>query len=322
MELVGIKEIAKMAGVSVSTVSNVINGRKNVGKETRERVLQICEEMGYQPNLMGRSLKSGKTNTIVFNFSDFERSFYLKIIKGINDYLSENGFDLIVCTTSSSKNFMRNNFAGGAIVLDKKMDNDFLASVADEQFPIVVMDRIVNNDYIKSVIVENYTVMCDLVQSLIGKGFRDFGYIGGIESSLDHQERFQAFKDTLEKNNISFQRTNYYFGDFTEESGYRAANILTLSNNLPEVLVCANDNMAIGAIKALKESNYSVPKDISVTGFDDASIAETYGLTTVSIPRYESGYLAAKELVEMIRGTANKDIFKISAKMKWRSSVK
>ena len=101
--MVGIKDIAKIAGVSVSTVSNVINGRKNVGKKTRERVLQICEEMGYQPNLIGKSLKSGRTNTIVFNFSNFERSFYLKIIKGINDYLSENGFDLIVCTTSSSK---------------------------------------------------------------------------------------------------------------------------------------------------------------------------------------------------------------------------
>ncbi|WP_349772321.1 LacI family DNA-binding transcriptional regulator [Lederbergia citrisecunda] len=322
MELVGIKDIAKMAGVSVSTVSNVINGRKNVGKETRERILQICEEVGYQPNLIGKSLKSGKTNTIVFNFSDFERNFYLKIIKGINDYLSENGFDLIVCTTSSSKNFMRNNFARGAIVLDKKMDNEFLVSVADEQFPIVVMDRIVNNDYIQSVIVENYTVMSELVQTLINKGFRNFGYIGGIESSLDHQERFQAFTDTLKNNNIPFQRTHYYFGDFTEESGYRAANIITLSNNLPEILVCSNDNMAIGAMKALKESNYSVPGDISVTGFDDATAAETYELTTVAIPRYESGYLAAKELVEMIQGTRNKDIFKISAKIKWRNTVK
>ncbi|MBW8351032.1 LacI family transcriptional regulator [Bacillus sp. IITD106] len=320
--MVGIKDIAKIAGVSVSTVSNVINGRKNVGKKTRERVLQICEEMGYQPNLIGKSLKSGRTNTIVFNFSNFERSFYLKIIKGINDYLSENGFDLIVCTTSSSKKFMRNNFTQGAIVLDKKMDNDFLISVANEQFPIVVMDRIVDNDYIKSVIVENYTVMCELVQSLIDKGFRDFGYIGGYETSLDHQERFQAFKDTLKKNDIHFKQTHYYFGDFTEESGYRAANILTLSNDLPEILVCANDNMAIGAIKALKESNYSIPQDISITGFDDASAAETYGLTTVAIPRYESGYLAAKELVEMIRGTGNKDIFKISAKLKWRTSVK
>lgn len=320
--MVGLKDIARIAGVSVSTVSNVINGRKNVSEETRDRVLQLCKELGYQPNIMGKSLKSGKTNTIVFNFSDFERTFYLKIIKGINDYLSENDFDLIVCTTRSSQNFMRSNFSRGAIVLDKKMKDEFLISVAEEQFPIVVMDRIVDHNHIKSVIVENYSVMCELIQALVDKGFNDFGYIGGVESSLDHQERFQAFKDTLNKNEILFQRTNYYHGDFSEESGYRAAKILILSNKLPEIIVCANDNMAIGAMKALKENDYSIPNDISLTGFDDSSLAKSYGLTTVAIPRYESGYLAAKELVEMIRGTGDNESFKISAQMKWRTSVK
>src|SRR5690625_2131053 len=103
--MVGLKDIAKQAGVSVSTVSNVINGRKNVGEKTRKRVLEIYDELGYQPNLVGRNLKTGPTNTIVFNFSDFERTFYLKILNGINDYLTSNGFDLIVCTANSSKEF-------------------------------------------------------------------------------------------------------------------------------------------------------------------------------------------------------------------------
>ncbi|GIN56217.1 LacI family transcriptional regulator [Lederbergia ruris] len=320
--LVGLKDIAKAAGVSVSTVSNVINGRKNVGKETKERILQLCEEMGYRPNIIGKSLKTGQTNTIVFIFSNFERSFYLKIINGINDYLAENGFDLIVCTTNSSKNFVRSNFTRGAIVLDKKMTDEFLVSIAKPVYPIVVMDRLIENEYIKSVVTENYSVMSELVQALVDKGFRNFGYIGGYEDSLDHRERYQAFIDTLTHNNISFQRTNYYHGDFSEESGYRAANIFILSNSLPEILVCANDNMAIGALKALQENKYEVPKDISVTGFDDSRDAENFGLTTVTIPRYESGYLAAKELVEMINGTSNNENFKITAKINWRDSVK
>ncbi|GIN72069.1 LacI family transcriptional regulator [Bacillus sp. J14TS2] len=320
--MVGLKDIARAANVSVSTVSNVLNGRKNVGKETKDRILRLCEEMGYQPNIMGKSLKTGQTNTIVFNFSDFERSFYLKIIKGIHDYLSENDFDLIVCTTNSSKNFMRGNFTRGAIVLDKKMADSFLASTANSQFPIVVMDRMLESENIKSVITENYSVMSELTQVLIDKGFRHFGYLGGMETSLDHQERYQAFTDTLAKNNITFQRTNYYHGDFSEQSGYRATNILILSNQLPEILMCANDNMAIGAIKALRENHYDIPKDISITGFDDSSNAENFDLTTVTIPRYESGYIAAKELVEMIHGTANKEDFKITAKINWRGSVK
>ncbi|MCJ7840042.1 LacI family transcriptional regulator [Lederbergia sp. NSJ-179] len=320
--MVGLKDIAQAAGVSISTVSNVLNGRKNVGKETRDRILQLCEEMGYQPNIMGKSLKKGQTNTIVFNFSDFERSFYLKIIKGIHDYLTENHFDLIVCTTNSSENFMRGHFTQGAIVLDRKMTDAFLVSTASSQFPIVVMDRIIENENIKSVITENYSVMCELTQTLIDKGFRKFGYIGGYESSLDHQERYQAFIDTLTMNHIPFPRTKYYHGDFSEKSGYRVTNILILSNDLPEILVCANDNMAIGAIKALRENKIEVPKDISVTGFDDSSNAENFGLTTVTIPRYESGYIAAKELVEMIRGAGNQEDFKITAKINWRETVR
>jgi LacI family transcriptional regulator len=320
--MIGIKEIAKIAGVSVSTVSNVLNERKNVGPETRDRVLEICSEHGYRPNIMGKNLKSGNTNTVVFNFSDFDRTFYLKIIKGISDYLKDNGYDLIICTNKSSENFMRSYFASGAISLDGKMTDNFLQSVAERNFPIILMDRVIKNEYAKSVIVDNYPVMCELVQALIDKGVRRFGYIGGLDFTLDNKERFAAFADTLSKNNIKFDSKNYFHGNYREESGYQAVKIFILSNSLPEVLVCANDDMALGAIRALEENNIRVPEDISVTGFDDCDLAEMAGLTTVCIPRYETGYLAAKELLEMIKGTADQVPFKISASIKWRNTVK
>jgi LacI family transcriptional regulator len=322
--MIGVKEIARLAEVSVSTVSNVLNGRKNVGQATRERVLQICSEQGYHPNILKKSVKTGKANTIVFIFSDFDRDFYLKIIKGISDCLTENGYDLIICTHKSSANFMRSSFASGTISLDGNMTDDYFISVAKSAFPIVLMDRVIDNPYAntKSVIVDNYPVMCEMVQALVNKGFRRFGYVGGLDFTLDNKERFAGFADTLAKNNIRFDHRNYFHGNYREESGYQAAKILILSNVLPEVLVCANDNMAIGAIKALEENNIRVPEDISVTGFDDSDAAAMAGLTTISIPRYESGYLAAKELLEMIKGTASKEPFKLSATIKWRKTVK
>lgn len=320
--MVGIKDIALIAGVSVSTVSNVLNGRKNVGKETRERILKICTEQGYHPNIMGKSLKTGRKNTIVFNFSDFDRNFYLKIINGVHDYLKDNDYDLIICTDKSSKNFMRSSFASGAITLDRKLSDEFLQSVSGSNFPIILMDRIIEGKYTKSVIVDNYSVMCELVQGLVDKGFRRFGYIGGLDSTLDNQERFSGFEDTLMKNNIPFDGKNYFHGNYREESGYQAVKIFVLSNSLPEVLVCANDDMAFGAIRALEENNIKVPQDISVTGFDDSALAEMAGLTTVSIPRYESGYLAAKELLEMVEGKEAQEPFKFSAKIMWRNTVK
>lgn len=322
--MIGVKEIAKLAGVSVSTVSNVLNGRKNVGQATRERVLQICSEHGYNPNTINKKQTVDKNNTILFIFSDFDRDFYLKIIEGISDCLKENGYELVICTNKSSENFMHSSFAAGAISLDGSLTDQFITSVAEPGFPVVLMDRMIDKKNVnaKSVIINNYPVMCELVQALVDKGFEQFGYLGGLNFTLDNKERYAGFADTLAKNSIPFDLRNYFHGNYRENSGYQAAKLMILSKTLPEVLVCANDNMAMGAIRAFEENNISVPERISVTGFDDSDAAAMSGLTTISIPRYESGYLAAKELLELIKGTANKEPLKMSATIKWRKTVK
>jgi LacI family transcriptional regulator len=319
--MVGIKEVAKQAGVSVSTVSNVLNNKKNVGEETRKRILEICDELNYKPNPAGKGLKSNKPNTILFNFSDFDRSFYLKIINGISDYVNDNDFDLIICTDKSCEKYMNTSLTSGSIILDKKMQDDTLIRLANENYPIVVLDRIMNNDYIKSVVVNNYEPMYEMMQGVIDRGYRSFGFVGGPEETADNKERYRAFRDALSANNIQFQQKSYFAGNYREKSGHTAAKILMLSRELPDCLVCANDNMAIGAIKAFRENGLRVPEDIAVTGFDNCDLAEVMGLTTVSIPNYERGYIAARYLIENIRGQKNVETFKISAKIIFRSSV-
>ncbi|MBH1940016.1 LacI family DNA-binding transcriptional regulator [Mobilitalea sibirica] len=319
--MVGIKDVAKLAGVSVSTVSNVLNNKKNVSDETREKIIKICKELSYQPNAAGKSLKSGKNDTILFNFSDFDRSFYLKIINGISDYVNNNDFDLIICTDKSCEKYMNNSLTGGSIILDKKMQDDTLIRIASENYPIVVLDRIMNNPYIKSVVVNNYDPMFEMIQGVIDRGYRSFGFVGGPEETADNKERYRAFRDALEVNHIQFLQKSYFAGNYREKSGYNAAKILMLSRELPDCLVCANDNMAIGAMKAFQENGIRVPEDIAVTGFDNCDLAEAMGLTTVSIPNYERGYIAARYLIENIRGQRNVETFKISAKIIFRSSV-
>lgn len=319
--MVGIKDIAKRAGVSPSTVSNALNGRKNVGEDTRERILELCREMNYQPNIIGKTLKTGRNHTIMFNFSDFDREFYLKIIQGISDCVYAKDYDLIICTNKSCEKFMNRTFTSGCIMLDWKCSDDLLIRNASEKYPIVVLDRLLQAPYIKSVVVNNYAPQHELMEGLVAKGYRRFAFLGGINSQ-DNRERFQAFKDVLDEHQIPFRRENYYDGDYREKSGYQAAKLLMLSENLPDVLVCANDNMAIGAIKAFKENGVRVPDDIGVCGFDDTEMAKMVGLTTVSIPNYERGYLAAQYLIENIEGANNFDTFKIAAKVKWRASTK
>ncbi len=319
--MIGIKDIAKAAGVSPSTVSNVINGKSNVGKETRDKVLKLCKEMNYQTNIIGKSLKTGSNHTIVFNFSDFDRQFYLKIIQGISDYVYAKDYDLIICTNKSCEKFMDRTFTNGCIMLDRRCDDHILIKKAAEAYPIIVLDRLLESPYIKSLIVNNYAPERELVEGLVKEGFKRYAFLGGLDTE-DNRERFQAFKDVLEENHIVFRRENYFVGNYKEKSGYQAARLIMLSENLPEVLVCANDNMAIGVMKAFKENGIRVPEDISICGFDDTEMAKVMGLTTVAIPNYERGYLAAQYLIENIEGSVNYDTFRIAAKVKWRGSTK
>ena len=319
--MVGIKDIAEAAGVSISTVSNVINGKRNVGKRTRERVLQLIEEMDYVPNEAGKMLKGKDNNTILFVFSDFDRNFYLEVIKGVNDYLKNKDYDLLICTQRSCEKFMRNNMSSGCIVLDIGLKDSTILRCANENYPIIALDRNVFSPYVKSVIVDNYPPMCEMLQSIIDSGYRRFAFLSGVENSLDNMERYRAFRDTLEKNNIHFPQKNYLVGDYREESGYTAGKIISLTDNLPEVLVCANDNMAIGAMKAFKENGIRVPEDIAVTGFDDVDRAQEIGLTTVTVPDYERGYLAALYLLEVLNGKEVAKTFQISPKVKMRKTV-
>ncbi len=319
--MAGIKDVAKKAGVSISTVSNVLNNKTNVGEETREKVLRVCDELNYRPDYFEKGQKVEKSNTVLFNFSDFDRSFYLKIINGVSDYLNENGYDLIICTDKSCEKYMKETATAGSIVLDRKMKDDVLNKVASKNYPIIVLDRVIDNPYIKSVIVNNYEPMYDMVQGLIHRGYRNFGFIGGHEETADHKERFGAFLDALGAYNIPFQHKSYFSGNYREKSGYNAAKIMMLSRDFPDCLVCANDNMAIGSIKAFREFGIRVPEDIAVTGFDNCDLSEAMGLTTVSIPNYERGYIAARYLIENIRGEGDAEPFKIAAKIIYRNSV-
>ncbi|GHU78403.1 LacI family transcriptional regulator [Spirochaetia bacterium] len=318
---VGIRDIADAAGVSVSTVSNVMNNRPNVGGATRTLVQDLCKKMNYIPNAAGKSLKSRESKTILFNFSDFDRSFYLKIIEGINDYAGDNGYDLMICTTKSCEKYMHNSLTDGCIILDSRMQNETLLRTAREQYPIVALDRTLPNPYIKSLVVNNYSPMIEMMEEIMTRGYRKYAFIGGPEHTDDTKERFQAFMEVLDKNNVPFRRENYFSGDYRDHSGYQAVNILLLAGDLPEILVCANDNMAIGAMKALRERGYRVPEDVAVTGFDNCEQAEMLGLTTVAVPNYERGYLAARSLIENINGKKDFEPLKISAPVKWRNTV-
>ena len=263
----------------------------------------------------------GKTKTILFVFSDFGRGFYLKIIEGINKYASVSGYDMVICTDKSCEKFMRSSMSDGCIILDAHVRNDTIISAAEEGYPIVVMDRLLEAPNVKSVIMSNIKSMTNLMSGIVDRGYRRFAFISGPEHTEDSRERFQAFSDVLSAGDIAFDNKMYFAGNYLQSSGYEAARIFLAGGSRPEAIVCANDDMAIGAIKALEESGLRIPRDIAVTGFDNIPEAESAGLTTVSIPDYERGYLAAFSLIDNIRGKNNFETVNIPTSVVWRHTV-
>lgn len=320
MHMIKITDVAKAAGVSPSTVSNVLNGKKNVGEATRLKILSLCEELNYAPNIIGKTLKEGSVKTILFVFSDFDRQFYLKIIQGISDYVYSKGYDLLICTNQNCEKYMNPSMTCGCIMLDVNSTDMTIIRKASRDYPIVVLDRVISEPYIKSMLVNNYAPEKELIEALIKKGCKRFAFLGGLDT-LDTKERYRALIDTLEANHLTLKREDYYAGDFREKSGHQAARLIMLKESLPDVLVCANDDMAIGAIRTFKENGIRVPDGLSVVGFDDTELAQAIGLTTIKIPNYERGYIAAQYLVEGIEGTGDYSEFKISANIKWRKTT-
>ena len=315
-----ITDIAKAAGVSPSTVSNVLNGKTNVGTKTKEKILSLCKEMDYEPNILGKTLKQGSNKTILFVFSEFDRQFYLKIIQGISDYVYSKGYDLLICTNRNCEKYMNKTMTCGCIMLDINSDDETIISKAKNDYPIVVLDRIIEHPYIKSMLVNNYTPQYELVETLIAKGCKRFAFISGPDS-LDSRERHKAIIDALEKHGLSLRREDYYTGDFREKSGYQAARLILLKEKLPDVLICANDDMAIGVYRCFRESGYKLPEKMSLVGFDDNILAKSMGLTTIQIPNYERGYIAAQYLIEGLEGIGDFTPFKVSAIIKWRKTT-
>ncbi len=279
------------------------------------------EEMHYVPNEAGKMLKQKENNTVIFVFSEYNRNFYMDTLRGINTCLQEKGYDFIICQSRSCEKYMRSSMSRGAIILDQYVKDEMILRAASEDYPVVLMDRVLESPYARTVMTDNEAAMREMTQSAVDKGYRRFAFLGGREFTMDAMERYQGFRDVLEKNNIPFLHKNYFSGDWGEKSGYMTGKIISLADSHPDVLICACDDMAIGAMRAFRENGIRVPEDIAVTGFDDTIRAGDAGLTTVTVPEYERGYLAAMYLVESIKYHETQRIMRIAAKVKYRDTL-
>jgi len=306
--MVTIKDVAREAGVAISTVSNVINQVDNVSEETKKRVQDAVEKLKYVPNFNARSLKSNKKNTVGLFLSSIQGDFYQKLVQAVHIQCKIAGFMLNIYVSNENTSeeiygMILSSGVEGAIIMNESLSDEYIERIARIHMPMVFIDRKQCGEYISSVTVNNYGGAEMGMEYLIKQGHRRIGYIHGIES-VDDAERFRAYLDVMKKYNLPVDEQIILNGFFEEAIAFSEMRQLFFKGvELPDAFFCANDEMAWGCIRALSTVGVSVPDRVSVLGFDNSILAQYYqpALTTVGNPVTEMGTRSAQELIRLMR---------------------
>lgn len=315
---VTIKDIAKMADVSIATVSRVINNKNGgVSDETRERILQIMKELRYSPNRIARGLVTKKTNILGLILPDITNPFFPYLVRGVEDTASQYGYNIILCNSDNNPSkegtyisILKENNVDGIIctsVLGIK-DEDF-ANSGQKKIPFVFLDRSFNMTNAPVVYTDGIMGMHDIVSYVIANGHKRIACIFGPKNNSSTEQRMKGYLSALGEAGIDFDAALIREGDYRISGGYDCTLDLLDSGCAFTALVCANDLMAIGALQAMESKNIKVPDDISITGYDDIYVAGITSpkLTTVAQPIYEMGCYAVEQLIKLINGEPIKD---------------
>ena len=303
------RDVAERAGVSVTSVSHVINETRPASVELRQRVLMAMRELGYQPNLLARSLRSGKTHTVGIIVPDNANPFFAEIIRGIEDISFEHGYSLILCNSDADLDkeahyidVLTEKQVDGILFMAAGISTDHIRSLQQRRVPVVVVDREVPDVAVDMVLADNVRGGWLATQHLIDLGHKRIGCITAPKEFTLSAERLDGYRQALQAAGIPLDETLIVPGDFNFASGYRAAKQLLRLENPPTAIFSCNDLMAVGTICAAAELERPVPGELSVVGFDDIPLASYTipPLTTVAQPNYDMGVAAATMLMERL----------------------
>lgn len=314
-----LRNIAREAGVSVTTVSRILNDieRNKVSEATRRRVLDIARTMRYRPNQQARSLVTRRPpNTlglVVPYHSQFFRSFYFSEIScGALDMATTNGMDVNLLVLRDTHletylDFVAGNRVAGVILLGTAVDDDLLDVCRDSDLPFVVINNMAPTPNVDSVKSDNRGGAREMAHHLLRLGHTRIAFIAGPAGMLDAQERLQGYRDAHAEAGIPVDEDLILPGAFNEKSGREAMRILLTRKPRPTAVFAANDQSAIGALQVLKRERVRVPDEIAVAGFDDIPTAQYMepALSTVHQSIYRLGEKAAEVLVSRISGGSN-----------------
>ncbi|MFL6233289.1 MAG: LacI family DNA-binding transcriptional regulator [Thermoanaerobaculia bacterium] len=303
-----IKEVALKAGVSIATVSRVINDKGPVAVETRQRILAAIEQLRYVPHGAARSLITNQTDTIGVLLPDLYGEFFSEVIRGIDLAARRSGYHVLISGFHSDRAEIEavlralRGRVDGLIVLSPDVDAQGLRRNLPETLPVVLLNTRVDGSAFDAINVDNYGGAFAMVRHLASLGHRRIALICGPAENADARARLRGYRDALRAEGIVPSPALEIPGDFSEESGHRAGRRLLALEPWPEAVFAANDSMAVGCLFALREAGVEVPGGIALAGFDDIPIARyvTPPLSSVHVPIAELGERAMERLLHAV----------------------
>ncbi len=303
-----IKDVAKKAGVSIATVSRVLNNKDRVKDETREKIMAIVNEMNYVTNFSAKTLRQNKSNVIGVIVQGVSISFYAEIVKGIENKANEYDLRLIVCDSENSvekeKDFVRflyDRSVDGMIFIVPQMPSEDIVKIHQDNYPIVVFGSNMQEYNIPSITVDNRLGAILAVRHLYSHGFTKIAFIGSIEDehNSDRRERLQGYRDALKECQLELLPEYIENGLYYEETASGAFIRLMKLPNPPDAVFCGNDEMALGVLKTAKKMGISIPEQIGLVGFDNIRICQytSPALTTINQPTHNIGVLCCEKLI-------------------------
>jgi len=325
-----IYDVARESGVSVFTVSAVVNNKSHVGKVLREKVEAAIRKLSYRPNLLARSLAKQKTHTIGMIVPDIGNPFFPSVVRGAEDAAQKHGYNLLLCNSDDS---IDKEEKAVELLLSKRVDGILLTKAAEDFHPSVrQMIKQVNTPFVlvmrtypkltkDAVITDDYHGAYEAVSHLARAGRKRIALISGPLKVSNAKERWQGFVDALKAEGLPFERDLVIEGDYRIESGYRAGH--SVFSRRPDGIYVANYLMTVGLLKAAEEMGLHCPEEFGLVSFDDYPWLGIFRprLTTVELPKHQLGTEAVELLLRRISGDTSKPVLiKLQPELRIRES--
>jgi DNA-binding LacI/PurR family transcriptional regulator len=325
-----IKDIARIASVSHSTVSRALRGSPLVNHETAEKIRQIAAEHGFRVSAVARSLATSRTRTIGVVVTSIADPFVAEVVDGIEAEATAGNYSVFLATCHADPEREMNvvysfeeRRVDGIVVTASRVGALYRPMLERMEIPIVLLNNQHPSQYAHCVTIENLEASRQAVRHLVDLGHRRIAYIGDRFGYSSDSERFSGYRSALDEADIPFQPDLVVHGDGKLEGGTAAMEKLLAAPELPTAVFCYNDMTAIGALKALRSRGLQVPADISLVGFDDLPLAQYMEppLTTVRQPKYEMGRLAAQVLLTLLEGSEAEQNIQVRGELVVRHST-